>query len=524
MKKPSRRRRFLFVMQYPGYLRYFDSTVRGLAARGHQVDVVFDNPYKQAEGAEALLGVDGVTVSTERTPLPSDQAWEYVARAVRGTIDYVRYYHPKFADATYLRDRMRKVVPAEVGFLARRNTSTAWITNTLVSLLTMCERAIPISRRTERFLKSYHADALLVTPLVTARSRQPDLVKGAQAMGIPAAACIASWDHLTTKGLIRVRPDLVSVWNREQLAEAVEFHGIDPKRIVVTGAQPFDRWFERTPTARDQFAGKIGLSADRPIVLFVGSTASISAPEAELHFVRRWIAALRAQPGLEDVGILVRPHPYNSAHWISADFSDLPNVVVYPRGANPVNEADRQDYFDSLYHSDAVVGVNTTAMIEAAIVGRTVHSVLADEFQDTQSGTLHFRYLLAENGGFLRVARSLAEHAQQVAETVQSPEIGHAACARFVERFVRPHGKDVAATPLLVDALEAMASKRRPRAKMPVALWPLRHALRLAGRIGVSRQRRRTHAAAAQKRQRGAAAVATHAADVRADVPTVKGG
>jgi hypothetical protein len=511
-------------MQYPGYLRYFDSTVRALAARGHQVDVVFDNPHKQAEGAEALVGVAGVHVVDGRTPLPDDHVWEFVARAVRGTIDYVRYYHPKFADATYLRDRMRKVVPTELGFLARRNTSTAWMTRALVSVFTVCERAIPSNRRIERFIKSHHADAVLVTPLVTARSRQPDLVKAAQALGIPAAACIASWDHLTTKGLIRVRPDLVSVWNREQLAEAVEFHGIDPEKIVVTGAQPFDRWFERTPTDRVQFAHKIGLSPDRPIVLFVGSTASISAPEAELHFVRRWIAALRAQPALADVGILVRPHPYNSTHWRDADFSDLPAVVIYPRGANPVNEADRQDYFDSLAHSAAVVGVNTTAMIEAAIAGRTVHSVLAPEFQDTQGGTLHFRYLLAENGGFLRVARSLAEHAEQVAETVQLPEIGRAACARFVERFVRPHGIDVAATPLLVEALETLASSRRSRATMPAVLYPVQYVLKLTGRLGVSRQRRRARAAAAAKRLVGGDAVSTHARDVRADIPPVKGG
>ena len=509
-------------MQYPGYLRYFDSTVRGLAARGHHVDVVFDNPHKQAEGTEALAGVPGVEVHADRTPPTRDQIWEYVARAVRGTLDYVRYYHPKFADATYLRDRMRKVVPKELGFLSRRNTSTVWMTRTLVSMFTLCERAIPSNGRIERFIKSTRADAVLVTPLVTARTRQPDFVKAAQALGVPAAACIASWDHLTTKGLIRVRPDLVSVWNREQLAEAVEFHGIDPARIVVTGAQPFDRWFERTATDRAQFARKIGLSPDRPIVLFAGSTASISAPEAELHFVRRWIAALRGETSLEHVGILVRPHPYNSTHWLHADFSDLHNVVIYPRGANPVNEADRQDYFDSLYHSDAVVGVNTTAMIEAAIVGRTVHSVLAPEFQDTQGGTLHFRYLLAENGGFLRVARSLPEHAQQVAETVQSPEIGRAACARFVERFVRPHGKDVPATPLLVDALEQLASSRRPRTGVPVALYPLQQALRLAGRVGISRQRRR--ARAAKHTHVADTTVATHAADVRADIPTVKGG
>jgi len=140
MSRKTRRRRFLFVMQYPGYLRYFDSTVRGLAARGHHVDVVFDNPHKQAEGAEALAGVPGVELHSNRPLPPRDHVWDYVARAVRGTLDYVRYYHPKFADATYLRDRMRKVVPRELGFLARRNTSTVWMTQTLVSALTLCER------------------------------------------------------------------------------------------------------------------------------------------------------------------------------------------------------------------------------------------------------------------------------------------------------------------------------------------------------------------------------------------------
>ncbi|HET9195509.1 MAG TPA: hypothetical protein VFO21_21665 [Vicinamibacterales bacterium] len=520
MTEGRRKRRFLFVMQYPGYLRYFDSTVRGLAARGHHVEVIFDKPNKQAEGAEALAGVPGVDILDGRPPSHGDEIWSTVARATRGTIDYVRYYHPKFVDAVYLRDRMRKVVPPVFRFLARRNSSTAGVTRALVWFFTVCEKAIPSSVRIERFIKSRHADAVLVTPLVTARCGQTDYVKSAQALGIPAAACIASWDHLTTKGLIRVRPDLVSVWNREQQSEAVEFHGIDPAHIVVTGAQPFDRWFERTPTDRGAFCRKIGLSADRPLVLFVGSTASISAPEAELLFVRRWIAALRDEPRLADVGILIRPHPYNSTHWLDADFSDLPNVAIYPRGANPVNESDRQDYFDSLFHSAAVVGVNTTAMIEAAIVGRTVHSVLAPEFQDTQGGTLHFRYLLAENGGFLRVAQSLPEHARQVAETVESPAIGRAACDQFVERFVRPHGRSVAATPLLVDALEKMASKRRTRATVPIVLYPLQALLKLAGSAAVRRARRRPRAAAPPQSSDAAQA----RGDQIADVPTTKAG
>ena len=459
-------------MHYPGYLRYFDSVIRMLAARGHHVDLVFDSPEKQAEGTEALADMEGSVEVLGRMPGRGGM-WAMVAGAIRGTMDYARYLHPAFADTPYLRDRMRMALPPIFGFLGRRPTSSIAFVNRLTRVFATCEKAVPSSRRVENLIRSRKPDAVLVTPLVTDQSPQVDVIKSAQALGIPAALCVASWDHLTTKGLIRVDPDLVSVWNEQQKAEALAYHSTNPDTIVVTGAQPFDRWFERRPTPREEFCQKVGLPADQPIVLFVGSTKSISAPNAELQFVRRWVAALRAHPSLSAVSILIRPHPFNSGHWSEQDLADLPNVAVYPHWANPVNEADRQDYFDSLYHSEVVVGINTTAMIEATIVGRTVHSVLADEFKDTQGGTLHFRYLLAENGGFLRVGANLAEHAAQVAETLAAPGIGRDACARFVRTFVRPHGVDVPTTPILVDALERLASSRRVRARMPLWLYPL---------------------------------------------------
>ena len=473
--------RFLFVMHYPGYLRYFDSVVHMLAARGHHVDIAFDSTEKQAEGAEALAGLTHGVEVIGRMPVRT-RVWAVVARAVRGTIDYVRYLHPDFADANYLRDRMRPALSPAFGFLGRLTTASAAATNRLVTALSALERAIPSSPVLEDLIRSRRPDAVLVTPLVTDRSPQVDVIKSAQALGIPGALCVASWDHLTTKGLIRVQPDLVSVWNEEQKAEAIAYHQAAADRIVVTGAQPFDRWFERTPTPRAAFCAKIGLPAEAPYVLFVGSTASISAPEVELDFVRRWIAALRREPALAGVSILIRPHPYNAAHWRTVDFSDLAHVSVYPHVANPVNESDRQDYFDSLFHSETVIGVNTTAMIEAAIVGRTVHSVLADEFRDTQVGTLHFRYLLSENGGFLRIATSLEEHARQVVETLRAPDIGRAACDRFVAAFIRPAGVAAPTTPVLVEALERLAaSGRQAHARVPWWAYPLRGLLYAAG-------------------------------------------
>src|SRR4029453_4176998 len=182
---------------------------------------------------------------------------------------------------------------------------------------------------------------------------------------------------------------------------------------------------------------------------------------------------LPRHPSLSAVSILIRPHPFNSGHWSEQDLADLRNVAVYPHWANPVNEADRQGYFDSLYHSEVGVGINTTAMIEAAIVGRTVHSVLADEFKDTQGGTLHFRYLLAENGGFLRVGAHLAEQAKQLARAPRPPCTRGRGVRALAPQFVRPHGIDVPTTPILVDALERLAAGSRVRARMPLSLYPL---------------------------------------------------
>jgi hypothetical protein len=497
--------RVLFVLQYPGYLRYFDSVMRLLLDRGHTVALAYDKPHKQAEGNEALAGL-AVEMLPE-VPVERGVFWSVVGLGVRGTIDYVRYLDPRFADSPYLRDRMRIALPSIASGLGKYDTLGTWKTNLLLSILHVLERAIPSSPTIEGFLEGAKPDLVVVSPLVTDASTQVDIFKSAQALGIPAALCVASWDHLTTKGLMRITPDLVTVWNEHQRDEAAAYHRIERERVVVTGAPPFDRWFGRTPSRdREAFCRLVGLPSDRPFILFVGSTKSISRPDAETVFVRQWVTKLRAELDKRKlkVSILIRPHPFNSSHWAQADLGGLENAAIFPRHeANPVNEADRADYFDSLFHSEAVVGINTSAMIEAAIVGRTVHTLLDPLFSGTQEGTLHFRYLLPENGGFLRVAHSMDEHVQQLADTLDHPSAGAAQLDAFVRAFVRPHGLTTAATPLQADALEGLAKRGRTRPRhVPIALYPVSAVLFLAGLVSTYRRPGSTQKAARNARKR----------------------
>ena len=72
----------------------------------------------------------------------------------------------------------------------------------------------------------------------------------------------------------------------------------------------------------------------------------------------------------------------------------------------PIDGDSRAEYFDALYYSSAVVGINTSAFIEAGIIGRPVYAIiLADEFSGTQAGTIHFRYLTEVGGGIAQAGR-----------------------------------------------------------------------------------------------------------------------
>jgi hypothetical protein len=463
----------LFVMHYPGYLRYYDGVVHELAARGHRVTLRFDDIHKQREGLQALNGgLAGVTIAG---PLGGRRdLWEPVANELRRVTDYIRYLHPRFAQAEHLRRRMEPLLGGAAAALVKRvpTQPAARVERTLRGLLAI-EYMIPSSRRLEGVVAQAAPDVVVVTPLVTDASRQTDVVKAAHALGIPAVLAVGSWDHLTSKGMIRERVDRVLVWNEIQRAEAQALHFVPRERIDVTGAQPFDRWFARRPhLERAEFAASVGLPAERPFVLFVGSTASISAPDAEVAFVRRWVGALRGsgRPELERLAVLVRPHPFNVSAWRDADLSDLEAVAVHPRqGANPVDEDARAEYFDSLYHAEAVVGINTSAMVEAAIVGRPVLTIEADEFAATQSGTVHFNYLTREGGGPVAVARDLDEHAEMLAATLADSSDALAAGREFLRSFVRPQGLEQPSTPAVADAIESAAGLTPSFATVPWA-------------------------------------------------------
>ena len=459
----------LFLARHSTYFRNFDSVIQALAEQGHVVHLA----VQEAESLGGSTLVDRLTttyanVSSGDAPSRERDRWARLVTKIRLASDYLRYLGPAYAYTPRLRERAAYRAPAfVVRFGASRWSRVAILRSMLRWALRSAEMAVPGSAVIEAYLEQQAPDLLLVTPLIGLGSQQVDYVRAARTRGIPSALCVWSWDHLSSKSLIRDLPDRLFVWNETQRDEAMRLHQIPAGRIVVTGAQCFDRWFDRRPSrTRDAFAQEVGLDPAQPIILYVCSAPFGGSPP-ESQFVLRWISHLRGhvRGELGRAGILVRPHPQRTAEWESVELSRFDNVAL--RGGNPVTPSSRDDYFNALAHSAVVVGLNTSAFLEAAIASRPVLVPLPEEFRDSQEGTIHFHYLTTVGGGLLTVGRTLDEHAAQLVEVLTHP-VPIGVNDQFVEAFIRPNGLDQPATPRVVQAAcdtetLAVSPSRHPR-------------------------------------------------------------
>jgi hypothetical protein len=497
--------RILFSVRTPANVRQYDGVLRALAARGHQI-VLAREPFGAPRWPPFVraLADDCPGITLETMPAITKSPWWELATDFRRARFYLRFFRPVYRRTPALLERARKRAPDWVVTVGDRTGALGRAL--LARVLDALEQSTRSSEQLHEYLDRVQPDIVVLTPLVVLKTTQLDLARAAMERGIRNIFAVASWDHLSSKGELNFRPQRVLVWNDVQKREAIELHHQPADRIIVTGSQVFDDWFNRRPaTTREEFCRKVGLRADRPILLYLCSSLLESSPH-EPPFIARWIRAIRESDRevLRQCGILIRPHHERREGWDDVDLSGFENVVCWPPiGEAPVDTASKSDYFDSMYHAAAVAGLNTSAMIEAGIVGRTVHTVLLPEFHDSQEGTLHFPYLLQGQDALLRASRSLDEHAGQLAGVLEGHDADPGRSERFVRAFVRPAGLDVPATTRVVDAIESLAQEPAPQpARVPAWTGFLRRILKPYADAAAERMRIAAEEARARSEQR----------------------
>ena len=476
--------RILFFLHNVSKTRHFEGVLAELAERGHTIVLAAERQRNRALALPKNLvlvnrrliarGARG-RIEMTASPVRRIDVWQDSAPVLRRLRDYSRFLDPDYANAAKLAARAARAAPKAWPSFLQRHPRLHRHRRLLERAFAIAEAAIPSDRFFELFIVHERADLVLVTPLVDYGSYQTDAIKAAHRLGIPVAFLPFSWDNLTNRGLVRVTPDRVLVWNDIQRREVVDLHDVPAERVIVVGAPRFDDFYAMAAsTNRTEFCRQNELDPTRQFLLYVCSSEFV-APD-EVDFVRRWIRALRHSryKELRDCGVLVRPHPAHQKPWARVALAE-PDVAIW--AAKETMNAD-QGLYDSLFHCGAVVGLNTSAMLEAAILGKSVYTILATEFAGGQSETLHFHYLRASNGGLLHEAATMEEHFDQLASALRDQRASDRASA-FVDRFVRPRGRALSVAPLMADEIERVAAlPKRPRRWTAPWLLPVRWLLR----------------------------------------------
>jgi hypothetical protein len=259
---------------------------------------------------------------------------------------------------------------------------------------------------------------------------------------------VFSWDNLSSKAVLNEHPDHLLVWNEIQAEEAVGQHGVDPERVVITGAANFDRFFDELPRHRQPSAAVDGAPAT---ILYLGSSPKVAFDEKPIF--EQWLAAVRssADPAVRQARVILRPHPAAGRRWQGWSTKD-PEVTLLA----PERKTEQERLAGLLTEASAVVALNTSAELEAAIAGKPVLTFRAGSKARGQEGSAHFRYLLAGEGGFVIDAQTLDEHVGKLAAAIRGVHDPEPA-RRFVERFLRPGGISEPVSPRLGATIYALA-------------------------------------------------------------------
>lgn len=438
------------------YFRHFDKTVRILSNRGHDIKIVMGGEGHKPNLTDRIVRAaqEEVELCEFNEPLLRQDRWVSLLGLLRLLTNYATYFRPGHPSQELAARLQKYFSPQQWKILEK-----PWIKRLLTSsiaqwILRFVEGLVPPERSIVQWIESIKPDVVVSSPYIM-RAYEVEYLKAAKALKIPTVFALASWDNLTTKGTAHVRPDLSLVWNQPLCDEAVKIHNLPPQDIVITGAPTFDYWFEMKPSlSRIEFCRNAGMDSDQPFIVYLCSSRGMI--EGETRFIQDLACQLEKNPGTHDAILLVRPHPWNVLEW---DDLRVGNVRVWPEQGNlPDIPEVKQNYFDTLYYCAAAIGINTSAMLEAAIADKPCLTIIDERYRRSQTGMGHFRHLL--NGDFLEVAYSYEEAAQNLTAILQGRDLKSESRRRFVHEFIRPHGVNRPVSEIVARVIELAAQRK----------------------------------------------------------------
>ncbi|MBI2617111.1 hypothetical protein HYW55_03205 [Candidatus Gottesmanbacteria bacterium] len=448
--------KILYIIRSIGFIAYHESIIEELSKRGHFVEILFDkkwstkrNAYKNSK--HALSWRNSSTGWLKRR----DDLWRKILFPSRELLTYIYYCKQKSYPGFYLK-RWEGYQPRILRFLFRLSLIKRYITSNFIErVLHSLEKSAPPDSQIMKELIGKKPHVVVASPVNMRYSEEVEYIKAANALNIPTVIAIHSWDNLTTKGLFHVRPGTFLAWNSIHKKELTQIHKVSSSLIKIMGAPLFDKWFTigKKIQTRKQFFGKLGIKEGQQYIIYLGSSANIAFDETWL--VKNLAREIAKSPNQEirNLILLVRPHGANQEIFKQIK---LRNVKVLFRSFEIADTKEAiEEFCLSLKYAICSIGINTSAMIDAVIIGKPVIALRPHEYERTNAiKALHFQYLLKKN--IYLQANTIG---QAIAHIKRIEKMGNELKKSqnlFIRNYIQPYGLNTSAGEAASDIIESL--------------------------------------------------------------------
>lgn len=239
------------------------------------------------------------------------------------------------------------------------------------------------NRSLVRQIKKLNLDVLIDTNLVFQETLDSELISACKKIEVPTIYSVFSWDNLTTKASFAIEPDNYFVWNEFQKKELLEFHEAT-NSIEMVGASRFDT-FGSTTYLNKRF------NCIR--ILWLGSSR-LGEPD-DLKYFENLLEILTEIVDQENISTAVfldyRMHfEYRNDDEVTVKINNLQQKYAK---ITMLLSGKETDLVSAINQSHLLFAMNTSAILEAALLGKEVIRMAKSTPPPEQEQSSHWKHI-----------------------------------------------------------------------------------------------------------------------------------
>ena len=225
-------------------------------------------------------------------------------------------------------------------------------------------------------IQSINPDLIFSTHLVA--NEEHDYLRIASKLNIQTVGMVKSFDNLTSKGFIAVKPNFIFLWSQMLKDELLELYDYDETRIKITGVPQFDLYKESPSITKKEFLEIYNLSENRKTILYATNHRDISPDDPEN------VALLAANLDKLNSQLIVRLHQMDNLNrYETLNFENVVFQVPGIKEGEGTQERVADNSFikelrDVLYFSDVTINTCSTMTLDAISAGKPVINICYD--------------------------------------------------------------------------------------------------------------------------------------------------